>query len=136
MRRLMLPALTIFLALAGCTTSNAQDQELRDRDWTLVSVDGASSVPSDQTAPTIRFGADGRLAGNTGCNSASADFTVNGDRLTIGMMITTKRACVERSRNELERAYIEALTATRRFRIVKNELELLNESGSVVARFR
>ncbi|HEX7832461.1 MAG TPA: META domain-containing protein, partial [Thermoanaerobaculia bacterium] len=74
--------------------------------------------------------------GNTGCNSASADFTVNGDRLTIGMMITTKRACVERSRNELERTYIEALTATRRFRIVKNELELLNESGSVVARFR
>jgi heat shock protein HslJ len=136
MRRLIIPALTILLTLAGCTTSNAQDQELRDRDWTLVSVDGAPSVPSDQTAPTIRFGSDGRLSGNTGCNSASADFTVNGDRLTIGMMISTKRACLEQRRNELERAYMAALNATRRFRIVKEELELLDESGSVVARFR
>jgi heat shock protein HslJ len=134
--RLMIPALTFTLLLAGCMTAGAAtDQEFRDRDWTLTWVDGASSIPSEG-APTIRFGTDGRMAGSTGCNSASADYTTSGDNLRIGMMITTKRACVDPERNRLESVYVDALNAVRRYRITNGQFELLDESGTVVARYR
>ena len=72
----------------------------------------------------------------TGCNSAGANYTAEGDRLTIDAMITTKRACIEAAGNELERAYVSAMERTRRFRIVNGQLELLDDGGTVLARFR
>lgn len=127
--------LTILIALAGCTTSSGT-AELRDRDWSLAWIEGFSSMPSGVATPTARFGSDGRFGGNTGCNSAGANYTAEGDRLTMDAMITTKRACIETAGNELERAYVSAMERTRRFRIVSGQLELLDDGGTVLARFR
>ncbi len=126
--------LTGILALNGCTTTPGANA-LHDREWRLASVEGIPSVPGGEAAPTIRFGSDGRLGGNTGCNSAGATYTAEGDRLTIGAIMATKRACLEAARNELERAYLDALGRTRRFRVTGNELELLDDGGTVLARF-
>lgn len=125
--------LTCILALNGCSTTPGASA-LDDREWKLTWVAGISSMPGG-AAPTIRFGSDGRLAGNSGCNSAGATYTAEGDRLTIGAIMSTKRACIEAARNELERAYLDALGRTRRFRVTANELELLDENGTVLARF-
>ena len=127
--------LALTLAILGCTSS-AGVGELRDREWTLAWVEGFSSTPAGVQTPTIRFGTDGRLSGNTGCNSAGAAYTSEGDRLTIDALISTKRACLDPEGNALESAYMRAVDATRRFRIVNAELELLSESGTVLARFR
>jgi heat shock protein HslJ len=121
----------IAIVLAACA-SGAANTELLDRDWTLISPNAHDGL----TAPTIRFGTDGRVSGSTGCNMTNGSYTVNGDAVTMGPMITTRRACVEERGNELERTYVTALEAARRFRIVNGELELLDGSGSVVARFR
>jgi len=128
-------ALAATLLIFGCTTGAASG-DLTGRDWTLTWVDGFAAMPAGVATPTIRFGTDGRLGGNTGCNSAGAAYTVDGDRLTIDMLITTKRACVEERGNQLEQAYVRAVVATRRYRIDGGELQLLDESGTVVARFR
>jgi len=127
--------LIAILALAACTTG-ANVAQLQDRGWTLVSITGVPTLPAGVKTPTIRFGSDGRLSGDTGCNRASATYTIEGDRLTIGPMITTKRACVAPEGNTLERAYVEAIGRTTRYRIAQNELELLEASGDAVARFR
>lgn len=135
MRRTMLMMSLVLAVLVGCTSTAGMD-ELRGREWTLVWVEGFPSMPAGVQTPTIRFGTDGRLSGNTGCNSAGAAYTAEGDRLTIDALITTKRACVAAEGNALESAYVRAVEATRRFRITGGELELLSADGNVVARFR
>jgi heat shock protein HslJ len=134
MRPTMLIA-TLALTILGCTFTAAVDG-LRNREWSLVWVEGFSSIPAGVQTPTIRFGTEGRLSGNTGCNRAGAAYTAEGDRLTIDALISTKRACVAAEGNALESAYVRAVEGTRRFRIVDGELELLSESGTVLARFR
>lgn len=130
-----LTILLMSLTLAACTSS-ATIEQVRDRDWTLVWVEEFPSIPGGAGAPTIRFGSDGRFAGNTGCNSAGAAYSADGDRLTIESMMVTKRACMAAERNQLERAFMRAVGATKRFRIVNGELELLSENGTATARFR
>ena len=125
----------LLLCFAACTTRGATEQ-LRDRVWTLTSIDGFTAMPAGVATPTIRFDTDGRLSGNTGCNSAGAAFTTDGDRLTIQPMMVTKRACLEPEGNRLERAYVQAVGRARRFRIAENQLELLDDNGTVLARFR
>lgn len=127
-----LPAL---LLVAACISAPLAP-DFRDRQWTLVSVDGVASLPSGAATPTIVFDSDERVSANTGCNSAGGPYTVDGDRLTIGTLIMTRRACADPAGNDLERAYVRALEGTRRYRIVDAKLELLDEGGNVLARFR
>jgi heat shock protein HslJ len=127
--------ISLALTVLGCTSATTVD-ELRGREWTLTWVEEFPSMPAGVQTPTIRFGIDGRLTGNTGCNSAGSAYTPEGDRLTISALVTTKRACLAAEGNALEAAYVRAVEGTRRFRIVSGELELLSDSGTVVARFR
>jgi len=130
--------LLLLAMLLGCTTTPAGNAggELRDREWSMVRIGEFDSVPAVVATPTIRFGSDGRLSGNTGCNQAGANYTVEGATLTIDAVISTKRACIEPQGNALEFAYVQAVEATRSYRIVNGELELLDASNAVVARFR
>lgn len=128
--------LILTLALTAACTMPMADEQFRDRDWKLVWVEGFDSMPSGVSTPTIRFGSDGRLGGNTGCNSAGAGYTATDHQLAIQPMITTKRACLDPQGNALERAYVRAVEATRGYGLENGELELLDEGGRVVARFR
>ncbi|HEX2834712.1 MAG TPA: META domain-containing protein [Thermoanaerobaculia bacterium] len=134
-------SLLTFVAVAffsACTNAGAASDlpEIRDKQWTLVALVGESSVPTGEQAPWVRFGSDDKLSANTGCNSASGDYTLSGDQLKVGMLISTKRACVDRDRNEVEGQFMGALSAARRVRVVNGELELLGDDGRFVARFR
>lgn len=134
--RMMILIVAAALMIPGCTMSTAQHEELREREWKLASIEGFQTMPSGVANPTIFFANDGRLRGNTGCNTAGATYTTEGDRLTIEAMFTTKRACVDPNGGELERRYLEAVEATRRFRIESGGLQLIDNDGKVVARFR
>jgi heat shock protein HslJ len=123
----------VLALIASCATS-ADFSQVQERDWKLVWVEGFSSMPAGVATPTMRFGSDGRFGGNTGCNSAGADYTAERDRLSISTTVTTKRACLNPLGNQLERAYIGAVERTRRFRMTDGDLELLDEGGTVVAR--
>ncbi|MFM5923751.1 MAG: META domain-containing protein [Novosphingobium sp.] len=59
--------------------------------WRVRSIGGVPAL--DPAAPTIRFGADGRVNGSTGCNAFSGTFETSGDTLTIGALAMTRRAC-------------------------------------------
>jgi putative lipoprotein len=124
----------VAVVLAACTSAT-QTEALREREWKLAWVEAFPSIPAGVATPTLRFEAGDRMGGRTGCNSAGGTYTVDGDRLTIGNIISTKRACAAQAGNQLEVAYLGALEQTRSFRIVDEKLELLDGSGSVVARF-
>lgn len=102
----------------------------------MTSAEGVAALPSGAAVPMVRFDTDGRFSGNTGCNSAGASYTVDGEKLNIRPLLTTKRACIETAANEIERAYLAAIEKTRAFRIENGQLELLSADGAVVARFR
>ena len=73
------------------------DRPLVGSNWTVDTfIDGgaASGLPLI-TPPTLRFGDDGSLAVNTGCNTGYGTYTVSGSTLTLGSIPYTERGCVD-----------------------------------------
>jgi heat shock protein HslJ len=78
------------------------DREIADPDlplvgptWTvnsIVSGDAVSSIP-DGVVATLKFGADGRVEIQTGCNQGGGSYAVDGNRIRFADLVMTKRAC-------------------------------------------
>jgi META domain len=85
-------------------------------------------------APTATF-ADGRVAGSTGCNRFTAEYTLDGQALQIGEVASTRMACVPPA-DEVERAYLDALGRVARWRVDDGELVLLDGDGAQLLRYR
>src|SRR5688572_28536151 len=59
-------------------------------------IDQARSAPIvDRRRVRLDFGPGGKLTGHTSCNTFSADYTLQGDRLTIGRISTGRAKCGE-----------------------------------------
>ena len=127
--------LMLVATIAACATTMTDTNVLQDREWTLAWMTSYPTMPAGVAVPTIRFGSDGRVSAKTPCNSAGAEYTASGEQLMINSMFMTKRACANPEGNTVEAAYAGAIEKARRFRIVNGELELLDDGGSVLARF-
>lgn len=118
------------VALAGC---GADDVGLSAQTWTLVDVGGQAGVPT--AIATLTFSEDGTLSGNTGCNSFTTEYEADGSTLTVTQPVAaTLQECEAPMMNQ-EAAIFEALVATTEFSVSGNELELIGESGAVLARY-
>ena len=64
-------------------------------DWKLVSYGApANPVPAAPDVDTsIVFGADGKVSGNVGCNGFGGDYTVDGNTITFGPIVSTLMFC-------------------------------------------
>lgn len=98
---------------------------LENATWYLVSVDGrrpdsSAEVPWLRVAP-----ADGVVHGFAGCNSFNGPYRAGGATLTFGPLATTRMACADARRSELERTVLEVLTAADGYRVRDTTLELL-----------
>ena len=114
-------ALALMLATGALTACGGSEDEatpgtsggagdlsdtLRDRTWVL---DGAGSTPTIAADATVTLAVDsGRIAGRAPCNTYNAEFIVDGTRVEVGPIATTRRAC-EPGTNEAETAFLEAL---------------------------
>ncbi|WP_225099839.1 META domain-containing protein [Streptomyces sp. CoH27] len=77
-------------------------------------------------------GAEGKAAGNLGCNQFSARATVHGDRITLGDLRTTRMACAP-DRMDFERALASALTTgTLVAKTDDGKLTLTDGNGDIV----
>ena len=83
---------------------------------------------------TAIFGADGQLSGSGGCNTYSAPYTVDGNKIKIGMAITTLMAC-EQSIMDQESQYLAAIQTAAVYKIEGSKLELRNATGSLLASY-
>lgn len=84
----------------GGTPAVALPRSVVDGSWRVQSIAGRPVVPG--TRVTMNF-ADGRVTGNTGCNSFNGSFRLEGGRLNAGPLATTRRACMGRLQNAQER---------------------------------
>lgn len=108
-------------------------EHLTGTEWLLVAT--ADPVPVGDAAPRLRFDPAGsRVSGFTGCNHLTGEYRLGDDRLAFLRVATTRRFCRETA--ELERAFLQVLAETRRAVPGERGLELLDERGGLLARFR
>lgn len=116
---------------AGGTVMTLLDREVADPDlpltgttWTVASIisgDAVSTVPAGATA-TFTFADDGTVAVETGCNTGSGRFEVDGSRLRFVDVAVTEMAC-DGPAGALESVVLPILGA--------QQLELTIEAGNL-----
>ena len=104
----------------------------------FMTLSAPASTPASSAAAAPR---SGKLEGFGGCNQLTGRFELDGSRLSFGPGIgMTRMACPDRAALDLESGFAQALQASARWRIVNGgldgpALELLDETGAVLARF-
>jgi len=100
--------------------------------WALqqLAVDATlTEVPSD-VAATL-FLQDGQASGDAGCNTFSGDYTIDGDALTFGPMMSTMMIC-EGEKASTEAAYLAGFPLVASYSLDGDALSLLDGSGDPV----
>jgi heat shock protein HslJ len=127
-------AALLFLApfAAAMTAASAADPALFDTRWVLVSVAGQPAVAA-RGEPHLILGADGVLAGSTGCNRMGGGFAVDGATIAFGPIRTTRMYCAEAYLTEQE--LLAALRAVAGWTVTGNRLDLIGRDGTTLASF-
>lgn len=75
--------------LQGCGGQPAR--LLQGANWNIISINGTPVLPDTQA--TIRFDADQRLSGSTGCNRFMGSYSLRGEGLSASQLAGTRMAC-------------------------------------------
>jgi heat shock protein HslJ len=114
-------------------------QSLAGSNWEAISYNnGSQAVVSliAGTTITAQFGADGRVTGNTGCNTYFAGYMITGDVIAIDAPGSTRRACMTPDGLMAQEArFLQSLASATRYRVSGNRLELRNSSGALLVLF-
>ena len=86
MKRLVI-SLLLMLMLTACGGGNSATIE---GEWELVSYNQTASVPDVETSIEFK---DGQMSGNVGCNGFGGEYTVNGDQIEFGPVMSTMMFC-------------------------------------------
>jgi heat shock protein HslJ len=79
---------------------------------------------------------DGNLGGSSGCNNYSTSYEVDGDQISIGLIAGTLMMCSDPPEiMEQEQQYLAALQSSAIYKIVANQLELIDGNGALAATF-
>ena len=131
------PGFLAVLLLAACvaTGNSPGDSPLRNTYWKLAHLGDrpAESLEKQREAHLILSASEPRVSGSGGCNRVMGSFELDGDQLRFGRMASTMMACV--AGMEQEQRLHQALAKVQRYRISGSQLEMLDGSGAVLARF-
>lgn len=109
---------------------------LEGNNWLLNRVTGIpepQQVPSNVPA-TVKFEA-GKIQGNGGCNNIGGAYILNGDKLTINNLFSTKMYCAGASK--WEGLMLERLEKSQSYRINGEELEIdCGPKGNLIFRLK
>jgi heat shock protein HslJ len=125
---LLVPSHTFVTAQIKLSTSG---NPLADTKWMLTSfgVGGVGNPLIERSAITLKFGSESRASGSGGCNTFGADYNVNGNKISFGRVISTRRACVDQRLNQQEQRYLGALESAETFRLDGNSLVIFHDDG-------
>ncbi|GAB3404623.1 hypothetical protein GCM10027515_16860 [Schumannella luteola] len=95
---------------AGSSAGSDLDADVAQL-WLLTSItDDQGTLAPPTVSATLDLRESGKVSGNGGCNGFGADVKVgDSGHVTVGPIISTKRACAEQSANEQETRYLAAL---------------------------
>ncbi len=118
----------------GDATSPAASEFLNTY-WKLTRLnDTEITVSEKEREPYVVFNSEKRIAGSDGCNRLMGAYALEGDKLTLSQIASTMMACAEGS--EQADAFKKALEKVASFTIHADQLELRDNTGLVIARFK
>ena len=102
-------------------------------EWVVEELNGDGVV--DGSRISLKFGEDGRISGMASCNSYSGPYTLTGERLTIGNVMATRKACAPALMDQ-ESKFLDLLAKVQRFTIDETGALVLHtsEGGTILAR--
>lgn len=81
---------------------------------------------------TLEFGEDGQISGSGGCNSYGGMYTLDGDRITIERIRSTRMACADEAATRQEQDFFTALQTATTLTIEGDQLTLTGEDDAVL----
>jgi heat shock protein HslJ len=121
------------VVVAGCGDDDDDDDavsaaDLEGRTFAANETDGHTIVEGSRI--TITFSADDMLAVETGCNTLTGSYTIDGDVLTTGEMAQTLMAC-EEALSAQEQWINDLLASNPTIELEGSELELSSGDNSI-----
>ena len=112
------------------------EARLEDTRWKLAQLGDQAVVPgvTPQEATLSLDAATHRLSGSTGCNRASAGYTLDDGVLRLTPVVTTRMACSAGAMGQ-ESAFVTMLGKVVLATVVGQQLELRDGTGKLIARF-
>lgn len=117
----------IFACMTGCMAPSSPPEELTSHSWRLVSYDTGTELADvgPLTIITLKFGEDGRISGNAGCNDYFGDYLMEGGLISVRALRSTEKYCLApEGVMDIEQVYFLLLKNTTRYSIDKDELTL------------
>nr|WP_321349513.1 META domain-containing protein [uncultured Methanoregula sp.] len=104
--------------------------------WQLSSLanPGGNLSPANQGI-VARFGRDGRLGGNAGCNDYSATYTTYNYAIEISPPVTSLKSCPAPGVMDNETLYLQNLAIAKEFRVNAGQLRLYDRNGTPLLAF-
>lgn len=125
--------LRVVVQLVGETVAPRVDTApLLAQTWTAIEIGGLAVTPDESS---FSIGSDLRVGGRGFCNSYFSQAALDGSRLSLAPIASTKMACPE-SVMAQEAVFFSALGETRSWRITEAQLELLGSEGDVLMRLQ
>ena len=88
----------------------------------------------DRAKVSLAFTADGKVSGSGGCNRIAGSYTLAGETIAFGQMVSTMMACAP-AVGEQEQRFMRVLGQAKRWRITpEGWLLLLDPQGAPLAR--
>lgn len=133
-------ALSMLVLIAGLAAGCGSDSEtaavdtsvLEGTPWVLTSGSGGITPP-EGVALSALFDA-GTVSGSAGCNRFTSSYTVDGSKMTIGMIATTQIACPP-PLDAVEQAYLAALGKVAGWQAEADGLLLSDAGGAELLRY-
>ena len=119
----------IVFALAACGGTSAPAVSVDNSAWTLVSYGGEALLAG--SAFTVNF-EDGQVRGSAGCNSYGGEYTVNGDSIEIGMLMSTMMACADSAVMDQEQVLLEFLGSVEKLEMSGGQLIFSRADGEAL----
>ena len=136
-------AVIAIVALVIVLLTGGDGDELAGTQWQVRSyydpaVASGMASPVGGAELTAEFAAgeaagEGMVSGSAGCNNYTADYTVDGDSLSIGPAAATRMFC--EGLMDQEAAFLAAMQSSSSFKLETDQLQILNDAGQVVADF-
>ena len=113
-----------------------REGEALNGDWEATSFFRPGAITSVILGSTITATFDnGKLSGNAGCNTYNATYEVDGTKIAIGPIATTRRACADALVATQETEYLAALELARTYSLGANGLTLLRDGGTIAVTY-
>ena len=106
--------------------------ELTGINWRPVTV-GGETIPED-SGMFILFEIDGSIKGNAGCNTFFGSLEQSKTGLGVGPLGTSRKACAEVIMSR-EATFLDAVQKTADLESGRDSMSLLDDNGSILARF-